>query len=76
MNWSYFDGDRFILRGIVGHAIYGVYKADNMRSLARLIHDDESFSFTIDHDKNIIIPVELNKRIKHELNMILDELNS
>ncbi|MFJ7978443.1 hypothetical protein ACIQZI_22815 [Peribacillus sp. NPDC096379] len=73
---GYFDGDRFILRGINGHAIYGAYKADNMLSLARLIHDNEPFSFTIDKEKMIRIPRELNKRIKYELTMIADELSS
>ncbi|MCB5236871.1 hypothetical protein [Niallia circulans] len=72
----YFDGDKFILRGINGQAIYGGYKAENMLSLARLIHDNEPFSFTIDKEKMIRIPVELNRRIKHELNMIANELSS
>jgi hypothetical protein len=73
---GYFDSDRFILRGIVGYAMYGVYKADNMRSLARLIHDNEPFSFTINKEKMIRIPTELNKRIKYELTMVADELSS
>ncbi|WP_275477414.1 hypothetical protein [Bacillus coahuilensis] len=44
--------------------------------MARLIHDHEPLSFTIDHDRDINIPFELNKRIKQELNMIADELSS
>ncbi|WP_338754874.1 hypothetical protein [Bacillus sp. FJAT-52991] len=71
---GFFDGERFIMRGMAGFAVYGTYKADGLRSLARLIHDDESFSLTIDKDRAIHIPVEQNEQIKMELNMIADEL--
>jgi hypothetical protein len=71
---GYFEADRFIMRGIAGHAIYGAYKAEGLRSLARLIHDDEPFSFSIDKDRTIFVPFELNKQIIKELNMIADEL--
>ena len=64
----------FIMRGIAGHAVYVSYKADGLRSMARLIHDDEVFSLTIDKDKFIRIPVEANKQLKYELNLITDEL--
>jgi hypothetical protein len=71
---GYFEGDRFIMRGISGHAIYGVYKAAGLSSLARLIHDNEPFSFTIDKDKVIHVPVELNKQLKKEMFLIAEEL--
>lgn len=71
---GYFDGNRFIMRGISGHAIVGTYKAEGLRSLARLIHDDEPFSFTIDKEKFVRVPVDLNVQLKKELNMIADEL--
>lgn len=67
---GYFEDDHFIMRGIAGHAMIGTYKADGIRSLARVIHDDEPFSFTIDKNKLIRVPVEANVRIKYELNLI------
>lgn len=71
---GYFEDERFVMRGIAGFAVYGTYKADGLRSMARLIHDDEPFSLTIDKDRVIHIPVEQNKQIKKELNMIATEL--
>ncbi|MGM7637605.1 hypothetical protein [Bacillus sp. Hm123] len=71
---GFFDGERFVMRGIAGFAVYGTYKADGLRSMARLIHDDGPFSLTIDKDRVIHIPVQQNKQIKKELNMIADEL--
>ena len=68
--------DKFIMRGIAGYAVYGSYKAEGLRSMARLIHDNEPFSLTIDKDKFIRVPVEANKQIKYELNLIADELES
>ena len=35
------------MRGIGGIVLQGVYKADGLTSMARLIHDNESFSFII-----------------------------
>jgi hypothetical protein len=64
----------FIMRGIVGYAMYGRYKAEGLRSMARLIHDNEPFSFTIDKERTVYVPVETNKKLKDELNMIADEL--
>jgi len=71
---GYFDGDRFIMRGLGGNAVEGVYRAEGLSSLVRLIHDNESFSLTIDKDRTLFVPVELNKKIKKELNLIADEL--
>ena len=62
------------MRGIAGHAMIGTYRAEGLYSLARLIHDDEAFSFTIDKERTIFVPVELNVKLKKELNMIADEL--
>lgn len=71
---GYFEDNKFIMRGIAGHAMIGTYKAEGMRSLARLIQDSEPFSFTIDKERTIFVPVELNLQLKKELNMIADEL--
>lgn len=73
---GYFDGDRFIMRGLGGNAVQGIYRAEGLSSLARIIHDNEPFSFTIDKDRTLFVPVELNKQIKKELNLIADELES
>jgi len=48
----------------------------NEYSLSRLIHDNELFSFILDKERTIHVPVELNKQIKKELNLIADELES
>lgn len=70
---GYIEEDCFIMRGIAGHTMIGTYRAAGLRSMARLI-DDTPMSFTIDKEKFIRVPVELNKQIKKELNMIADEL--
>lgn len=64
------------IMGIGGNAVQGIYRAEGLSSLARLIHDDEPFSFIIDKERTIHVPVELNKQIKKELNLIADELES
>lgn len=73
---GYFDGDRFIMRGLGGNAVQGIYRAEGLSSLARIIHDNEPFSFIIDKDRTLFVPVELNKQIKKELDLIADELES
>lgn len=71
---GYFDGDRFIMRGIGGNLLQGVYKAEGLTSIARLIHDNEPFSFTVGKESTLFVPVELNKQIKKELLLIAREL--
>lgn len=71
---GYFAGNRFIMRGLGGNALEGFYKAEGLYSLARIIHDKEPFSLTIDKDRTLFIPVELNKQIKKELFLIAEEL--
>ncbi|MBW9219802.1 hypothetical protein CI793_12320 [Anoxybacillus ayderensis] len=73
---GYFDDNVFYMRGIGGYAIEGRYKAKGLRSLARLIDENEPFSFIVDKETIVHVPVELNKRIKQELNMIADELDT
>jgi hypothetical protein len=70
---GYFDGDRFYMRGIAGYAIEGRYEATGLRTMARLIDEKESFSFVVD-GKLLHVPVELNSKIKRELNLIADAL--
>jgi hypothetical protein len=73
---GYFDDDSFYMRGIAGFAIEGRYKANGLRSMARLIDENEPFAFIIDRERKVYVPIEFNKRIKQELFMIADELES
>lgn len=70
---GYVQGERFILRGILGHAVYGKYKADGLRSMARLINN-EPFNMTIDEEKQIKIPADKAMIMQKELNKIADYL--
>lgn len=71
---GYFVDGRFIMRGIAGHAVVGTYKANGLRSMARLIQEGEQLNFTIDKERTIFVPVEKNGQLKRELFMIADEL--
>lgn len=71
---GFFDGDRFIMRGISGHVVNGVYRAYGLRSMARLVLEGEPLSLVIDKECTIHVPVELNGQLKQELFMIADEL--
>jgi hypothetical protein len=57
---GFFKNNRFIVRGILGYAIFESYMAEGLQLLARLIHDDEQVTFTIDNNSSIHIPVKLN----------------
>jgi hypothetical protein len=70
---GYFDGDRFIMRGIGGNVLEGVYKAEGLTAMASLIHDTEEFNFA-NKDSVLFVPVESNKQIKKELLLIAREL--
>jgi hypothetical protein len=48
-----FVDDAFYMRSIAGYSIGGRYKADGLRSIARLIHKNEPFSFIIDKKKRL-----------------------
>lgn len=71
---GYLDKERFIMRGMAGYAVNGVYKAEGLRSMARLIDIGEPLSFTIDSERTIFVPVEKNEQLQQELFMIADEL--
>lgn len=73
---GYFDGERFIMRGIAGYAVHGAYRADGLRSMARLMQGNDPVNITIDKDRVIKVPVELNGKLVTELNMIADELEN
>jgi hypothetical protein len=72
---GYFEDDAFYIRSIAGFAMEGRYKSHGLRSLARLIDDNEPFSFTIGKDTFVHVPVEINAKLKRELMMIADELD-
>jgi hypothetical protein len=71
---GYFDDGSFYMRSIAGFTLTGRYQAAGLRSLARLIDENEPFSLTIGSDTMIHVPVELNAKIKKELDMIADAL--
>lgn len=71
---GFFDSERFVMWGIAGFTVVGTYEADGLRSIARLIHDNEPFSLMINKDRVIHIPMSQNKQVKKELNKIADEL--
>lgn len=71
---GYFDGDRFVIKSIAGFAVNGVYKANGLRSLARLIHDNEPLNL-FDRERTIFVPVEQNAQLKRELLAIANKLD-
>lgn len=73
---GYFEGKRFIMRGILGYAVSGVFNAEGLLSLVRLIHDDELVNFIMDDGISIPVPVELNVNLKKELIMIAEALDN
>jgi len=67
-------GDRFIMDGLGGNVIEGVYDAEGLRSLGRWIKGSDPVTLTIGEESMLYIPVELNGRIAKELSMIAYEL--
>lgn len=72
---GYIQGERFIMQGIMGHAVVAKYHAEGLKSLTRLIHDNEPFSLKIDKDKAIGVLVELNLQLIKGLLLIVNELS-
>lgn len=72
---GYFQDNRFIMRGIGGHAVYGKYKSEGLRSMARLINNKVPLTIVIDKEREIFIPVKFNERLKQELYWIAEELD-
>lgn len=68
------EDNRFILIGVLGHRVYGVYKAEGLRSMARLINNDP-FIMTVDRDQQIEIPADKAIIMQNELNRIAGELD-
>lgn len=72
---GYFDKEWFIMTRIAGYTVNGVYRADGLLSMARLI-DDTPMNFTIDEGRSIFVPVEMNRQLQRELFMIVDEMEN
>ena len=71
---GYQDGERFHVRGIAGHAVDEWYRADGLRSMARIIAG-EAFTMTIDGGyKEIHFTAEEAAQITKEMFMIADHL--
>jgi hypothetical protein len=73
---GYFDDNTFYIRSIAGFPLDGCFNATGLRSLSRLIDENEPFSFILNSDTLLHVPVELNRQLKQELLMIADELES
>jgi hypothetical protein len=67
---GFIENDRFILRGILGNAAFGSYRADGLLSISRLIQEGEPIKLVFDKDLCISIPVELNLLLKKEFETI------
>lgn len=78
MNLTVFDGfidnNRFIMRKMAGCEVQGTFKAEGLRSLARLIEPNQPFNYVIDKDNHIKVPGEMSKQVQLELNLIASEL--
>ena len=72
---GYFQDNRFIMRGICGQAVYGKYKSEGLRSMARLINTKVPLTIVIDKEREIRIPMKFNERLKQELYWIAEELD-
>lgn len=67
-------GDRFIMDGLGGNVVEGVYDAEGLRSLGRWIKGSDPVTITIGEESMLYIPVEMNRQLARELFMIADEL--
>lgn len=67
---GFFDNDSFILRGILGHAVFESYKLEGLLSFSRLIQEGEPLRIIIDDGLSIPVPLQLNLRLKNELEML------
>jgi|UniRef100_C5DB28 hypothetical protein len=73
---GYFGDNAFYMRSIAGFPLEGRFKATGLRSLARLIDENEPFSFIMGSNTMIHVPVELNRQLKQELFMIAEKLEA
>ncbi|ARP44490.1 hypothetical protein AB4J90_18925 [Geobacillus thermodenitrificans] len=73
---GYFDDNTFYMRSIAGFPLEGRFKAAGLRSLARLIDENEPFSFIMGQNTMIHVPVVLNRQLKQELFMIVEKLEA
>lgn len=64
---------RFLMRSVAGFSVNAFYKAEGLRSWARLIQAGEPLTL-YDGDKTIFVPIEMNEDLKRELLWIADEL--
>lgn len=72
---GFIEGDKFILRGILGHAVYFVHNAENLRSMGRLIDSKgEAFVIRIDKDKTVLINKEQSLQLQKEYFLVADRL--
>jgi hypothetical protein len=72
---GYFGDNAFYMRSIAGFPLEGRFKAAGLRSLVRLIDENEPFSFIMGPNTMIHVPVKLNRQLKKELFMIAEKLD-
>ncbi|WP_231578625.1 hypothetical protein [Geobacillus kaustophilus] len=72
---GYFSNKEFYMRSVAGFPLEGRFKTAGLRSLARLIDENEPFSFTLGPNTVLHVPVELNRQLKKELFMIAEKLD-
>lgn len=72
---GYIEGDKFIMRGILGHAVYSAHNAENLRMMAFSINEQGSnFTIDIDDQKAIHINKEQSKQLRKEYLLLVDDL--
>jgi hypothetical protein len=73
---GYIDDNRFICRGIAGHAIYATHSVESLRSLARVIDEGEAFNLIIDEEKTVKLTAAQATQLRQELFTLADELEA
>jgi hypothetical protein len=71
---GFIENDRFIMRGILGNAVLGSYRADGLISIARLIQEGEPLKLVFDKELCISIPIDLNLMLREEIITICNYL--
>lgn len=70
---GYIKDEKFVLQKVGDYEFYGVYNKEELRVLANKIQFDIPFHLKSDNTK-LFIPIEYNRQIKRELQMIAVEI--
>lgn len=66
-----FTRDTFMMRGVLGHAVYGHFEPSKLRRMAGLINN-EPFTYVVDEEKEVYIPADKALIMRDELYAIAD----